>query len=460
MDLVIRNGKVVTHSETFAAAIGIDGGKIVAIAPAEMMPRAERVIDAGGKYVLPGAIDLHTHIAYGEYFQIPFAKTVPTETGTAALGGVTSVATYMRRVKTGLLRHLDELKRDFENNSYIDGFFHMMVADEVNLEQIAEASARGISGFKFMMGYKGPQAAALGIPPIDDGFVLEGFKRIKKLGFPFYGMTHCENIDISLWLRKSIEASGRQDAKAWFDTRPNFVEEECIHRAIFLARVAGCPLYIVHNTIRESVDIIARAKAEGLKVIMETCPQYLTHNNDDLVPVIRDNPVFANVNPPLRGKADNERLWEAIRDGVVDTIGSDHVCVTRELKGKDMWKAPMGLGNCTQLILPVMLSEGVNKGRISLEKVVEVCSYNPARVFGLYPRKGTVAVGSDADLVIVDMDKRVKFSHTMTTSLCDWNIYEDWDFLGYPVTTLVRGEIVADAGKLVGKPGHGRYLYH
>ena len=225
MDLVIKNCKVVTHSETTAAAIGVDGGKIVAIAPAQMMPEAKRVIDAGGKHVLPGVIDLHTHIAYGEYFQIPFAKTVPTETGTAALGGVTTVATYLRRVQTGLLPHLDGLKRDFETNSYIDGFFHMMVADEANLGQIADASRRGIFGFKFMMGYKGPQAAALGIPAIDDGFVLEGFNRIRELGFPSYGMTHCENIDIALWLRKPIEASGRQDAKAWFDTRPNFVEE-------------------------------------------------------------------------------------------------------------------------------------------------------------------------------------------------------------------------------------------
>lgn len=458
MDLVIKNCLVVTHSETVSASLGIDGGKIVAIAPAEMMPSAARTIDAQGKHVLPGAIDPHTHIAYGEYFQIPFAKTVPSETGACALGGVTTVASYMRRVKTGLLTHIDDLKRDFEENSYIDGFFHMMVADEVNLDQIGDGPAHGIHGFKFMMGYKGPQAAALGIPAIDDGFVLEGFRRIRELGYPNYGMVHAENIDIALWLRKGIEASGRQDAKAWFDTRPNFVEEECIHRAIFLAKVAGCPLYIVHNTIGESVDIIARAKAEGVKVVMESCPQYLTHNNDELVPVIRDNPVFANVNPPLRGKWDNERLWEGIKNGVVDTMGSDHVCVTRELKGKDMWKAPMGLGNCTQLILPVLLSEGVNKGRIPLEKVVEVTSYNAARVFGLYPQKGTIAVGSDADLVIVDMDKKVKFSHTMSSSLCDWNIYEDWDFKGFPVATLVRGEVVAQDGKLVGKPGHGRYV--
>jgi dihydroorotase (multifunctional complex type) len=459
VDLVIKNGKVVTHSETVSAAIGIDKGKVVAIAPEGFLPSAGKVIDAGGKYVLPGAIDLHTHMAYGEYFNIPFSQTVLTETGAAALGGVTTAAIYLRRVKTGLLTHIDDLKRDFEANSYIDGFFHMMVADEANLEQIEKAPDYGIYGFKFMMGYKGPQAEALGIPAIDDGFVLDGFRRVSKLGFPSRGMVHAENIDIVLRLRKTIEAQGRQDARAWFDTRPNFVEEECIHRAIFLAKVSGCPLYIVHNTIKESVDIISRAKAEGINVVMETCPQYLTHNSEQPVPVIKENPVFANVNPPLRGKEDNERLWEGIRDGVIDTIASDHVSVTRELKGKDMWKAPMGIGNATQMILPVMISEGVNKNRIPLEKVAEVCSYNPARVFGFYPRKGTIAVGSDADLAIVDLEKKVKFTSEMSTSLCDWSIWEGWEFKGFPVGTIIRGEVVVEDSKLVGKPGYGRYLF-
>ncbi len=459
MDLVIKNGKVVTHSETVSAAIGVDNGKVVAITPEELLPSADRVIDAHGKYILPGAVDLHTHMASGEYFNIPFSETAPKETGAAALGGVTTAAVYLRRVKTGLLTHVDDLKRDFEANSYIDGFFHMMVADEANLGQIEKAPDHGIFGFKFMMGYKGPQAEALGIPPIDDGFVLDGFRRVRRLGFPSRGMVHAENIDIVLWLRKSIEAEGRQDARAWFDTRPNFVEEECIHRALFLAKVAHCPLYIVHNTIRESVDIIARAKAEGIDVVMETCPQYLTHTSDHPVSVIEENPVFANVNPPLRGKEDNERLWQGIRDGVVDTIASDHTSVTRELKGKDMWKAPMGIGNASGMILPVMISEGVNKNRIPLEKVAEVCSYNPARVFGFYPRKGTISIGSDADLVIVDMEKKVKFTSKMSTSLCDWSIWEGWEFKGFPVGTIIRGEVVAEEGKLVGKPGYGRYLY-
>lgn len=459
MDLVIKNGRVVTHSETVSAGIAIEHGKIAAIAPEGMLPPARKVIDASGMYVLPGLIDLHVHMAYGEYFDIPFAKTALMESGAAALGGVTTTGSYMRRVKTGLLTHFQQLKEDFESNSYVDGIFHMMVADEANLQQIERAPSHGIYGFKFAMGYKGPQADALGIPAIDDGFVYEGFRKVAKLGLPARAMVHAENIDIAIRLRMAIEAQGRQDPTAWFDTRPNFVEEECIRRALFLAKVTACPLYIVHNTIKESVDIIAHAKAEGIDVIMETCPQYLTHTSEDPVAVIRENPVFSNANPPLRGKADTARLWEAIKSGLVDTMASDQAACTKELKGTDLWKAPMGFGNITQMILPVMLSEGVNKNRIPIERVADVCSYRPAKVFGLYPRKGTIAIGSDADLVIADLNKKVRYTPDMSPSLADWSIWDGWEFTGYPVSTILRGEVIVEDGQLVGKPGFGRYLH-
>ena len=232
-----------------------------------------------------------------------------------------------------------------------------------------------------------------------------------------------------------------------------------MYRCLFLAKVSKCPLYIVHITIKEGADIINKAKAEGINVIAETCPQYLTHNSEEPVPVIKENPTFAVVNPPLRGKEDNERLWQAIKDGVIDCIGSDQAVATKKLKGNDMWKAPMGLGNITQMILPVMLSEGVNKNRISLEKVVEVCCQNPAKVFGLYPRKGTISANSDADLVIVDLNKKVKFTPQMSPSLCDWSIYDGWEFKGWPVCTILRGKVIAEEGKIVVQPGNGRYLF-
>ncbi len=457
MDLVIKNGKIVTPNEIISAGIAIDKGKIVAIASEELLPAADKTIDASGKHVLPGLVDVHHHSGYAEAFE----QTCMTETKAAALGGVTTVGIFDTiRFYGGrqIVGAFDEYKKAFEDNAVADGIFHLMVKREETLAGIPECYERGITGFKFSIGYKGPQAEPGAKPELDDGFVLEAFRIIAKLGWPAKAMVHAENIDIALRLRAALEH--RQDARVWHDSRPNFVEEECIRRLIFLAEVAGCPLYVVHNTIAEAVDIFVKAKAERkIPIIMETCPQYLTHNTEEpLPPVLRDNPTFANVNPPLRGKKDNEALWQGIKDGVVDTIAADQSPMTKATKGKDMWGGRiMGTGNGTQMILPVMLSEGVNKGRISLEKVVEVCCHNPARIFGIYPQKGTIRVGSDADIVIVDMDKKVKFTATMSPSLCDWSIYEGWEFKGFPVLTMLRGDVTMEEGKVVGKPGIGRY---
>ena len=383
-----------------------------------------------------------------------------TETKAAALGGVTTVGMFGMFPDTPQ-RDLEEVfggwRQDFEANSVTDGLLHRIVLSDLALSEIPKCVELGIASFKFLMGYKGPQAETMGIPRegIVDGFVFEAFKIISNMGWPARAMVHAENIDISLRLRKGLEH--RQDARVWHDSRPNFVEEECINRAIFLARVAECPLYIVHNTIAESVAIFVRAKSEGVDVVAETCPQYLTHNSEEPVPLLKDNPVLAVVNPPLRGKKDNEKLWQGIRQGVINTIGSDHAPHKREAKGTDVWKTLPGSGNITQMILPVMLSEGVNKNRIPIEKVVEVCCQNPAMAFGLYPRKGTISVGSDADIVIADLDKKVRWTPELSPSDCDWSIYDGWEFKGWPVLTVIRGNIIAEDGKIVGKPGMGRY---
>ena len=453
MDLIIKNGKIVSPSGIVASNIVIDKGKIVGITTEDLLPPAANVIDAAGKYILPGVIDPHTHPA----FKIPFERSVLTETQAAALGGVTTFTIYIRAVKTGLLPLFDQYKDAFEANAVTDGFYHIKVADEASLNEIARCPDFGITGFKFDLGYKGPQAEKMGIPSIDDGFLFDGFERVSQVGLPARGMVHAENADILLRLGKRL--AHRQDVRVWHDSRPNFVEEECIRRCLFLAKVTRCPLYVVHNTIREAVNIFAEAKSQGIDVIAETCPQYLTHNSEEPVTIIKDNPTFAVVNPPLRGKEDNETLWRGIRDGIIDCIGSDQAPVTKEQKGKDMWTAPMGVGNITQLILPVMLSEGVNKNRIPLEKVAEVCCYNPAKAFGLYPRKGTINVGSDADIVICDLEKKVKFNLQMSPSNCDWNIYDGWEFKGWPICTILRGKVIAEDGKIVAKPGVGRYLF-
>ncbi len=327
------------------------------------------------------------------------------------------------------------------------------------MDDIPKCPEIGINSFKFMPGYKGPQAELSGIPPADDGWLFLGFEKVSKLGSNVWAMVHAENADIMVALRKRLENSGRNDPTVWQDTRPNFVEAEKIASCINIAKAAGCRLYIAHVTTGEGVDVLARAKAEGLEVTGEALVQHLTHTSDEPVPLVKENPTLGLTNPPLRDRASIEKLWQGIRNGVIDTTASDSVLLTLAEKGDNVWHSPPGLGNTMEMILPVMLSEGVNKRNLPLEKVAEVCSFNAAKIFGIYPQKGMVAVGSDADLVIVDLSKRVKVAPDMLHSACDWTIYDGWEFTGWPVVTIFQGEVVMQEGKILAEPGIGNCLF-
>jgi dihydroorotase-like cyclic amidohydrolase len=283
---------------------------------------------------------------------------------------------------------------------------------------------------------------------------------ISKLGPPSLAACHTENIDIHLMLRDELIAQGRKDFKVWNESRPPFVEAECMRRAIYLAKNAICPLYIPHITIAEGVDIIAEARSNGVNVVGETCPQYLTHNNDEPAQVLLDHPACGCVNPPLRDKASNKRLWEGLRDGIIQCVGSDLAPTTLAMKGDNIWEAPMGLGNTSELLLPVLLSEGVNKGRISLEQVARICALNPAQVFGLYPRKGRLEEGADADIVIIDLEKRATVSPESLHSMCDWTIYDGWELKGWPTHTILHGKLIVENGEPlpINPAGQGQYI--
>lgn len=455
VELVIKNGLVVTADRATRAGIAVNKGKIVAVAAEEYLPEAQKTVDAMDKYVLPGLVDPHFHVS----FLIPYEESLRTETRAAAAGGVTTIGLFAPFAGgEGIISPFENLKKGYEENATVDAFFHAFVRDSLAIEDIPTAPGIGITSFKFSLGYKGVQAQMLKTVPIDDGLIFEGFEKIATLKTSARAMVHTENIDIALRLGERLMNQGRNDMAAWNDSRPAFVEGECLSRCLYLARVTGCPLYVVHMTIAQGVEMVARAKAQGIDVVAETCPQYLTHNSEEPVPLLKENPALANVNPPLRDKASNEKLWEGIRKGVIDCIGSDQSLSTNKQKGDDIWNAPMGLGNMTEMILPVMLSQGVNKGRVSLEKLVEVCCTNPARVFGIYPKKGTIAVGSDADLVIVDPNKKVRVSAELLHSACDWTIYDGWEFTGWPIMTFLRGQLIVQQGTILVKQGCGRYV--
>ncbi|MBI4318789.1 MAG: amidohydrolase family protein [Chloroflexi bacterium] len=465
MDLAIVNGRIVSPTGITSAALGIHQGKIVAIASGEYLPHADATIDAAGRHVLPGVLDVHCHEDFPPSPPFaPWSLIAKTESKAAALGGVTTMGFFTRPFEgEDIAEALDVYRSTWEENAVLDCVFHMMVVNEARKNGMGKlASDHGITSFKFLVGYKGPQAAVQGSPGLDDGFIFDGLRRVaqlKKQGWPALAMVHAENADIIPLLRK--EVAGRYDVRAWHDSRPNFVEAECMSRFVYLASIAQCPLYVVHVTIAEGVDIIARAIAEGKDVIGETCPQYLTHNHDNLTALMNQKPVFTVVNPPIRAKEDNERLWQGIRDGTITVVASDTAPNKAALKDVGMWSegfVPMGLGANSALILPVLLSEGVNKRGLPLERVVEVTAYNPARYFGLYPAKGTIEVGSDADIVVVDLDREVTWRPELSPSNVDWSIYDGWHFKGLPVLTIARGRVVMEERRVVGKPGDGKYI--
>jgi len=454
-DLLIHGGEVVTPEGVSRADIAVTGGKIQSIGEASSMPKATRQIDASGRFVMAGIIDPHAHLGYMETLE-----AAQTETRAAACGGVTCLGVYILALKDGILKQFDRFKKEFEEKSFVDGFWHLMVIDALTTSEIALCPKEiGLTSFKFNMGYKGPHADLIGITATDDGAVFKGFRMIHELGPPSLAACHTENIDIHLMLRDELIAQGRKDFQVWNESRPPFVEAECMRRAIYLAKNAGCPLYIPHITIAEGVDIVAEALQEGLNVTGETCPQYLTHNNEEPAQVLIDHPACGCVNPPLRDHASNARLWEGIQQGIIKCVGSDLAPTTLEMKGDDIWNAPMGLGNNSELLLPVMLSEGVNKGRISLEQLTEVCSYNPASAFGLLPDKGTLSVGADADIVIVDLEEERTVSVDSLRTMCDWSIYDGWTLKGWPTHTVLRGQVIVEDGEPVPlSTGQGKYV--
>jgi dihydropyrimidinase len=293
-----------------------------------------------------------------------------------------------------------------------------------------------------------------GTLPADDGIIYLALEAVKKLGPPAMEMVHCENYYIINKLQERLMNEGRKDFAAWTDSRPSFTEEEAMRRAMFIAETLDAPLYIPHMSIKEGVGLVVHQKARGFNVVAEVCPHHLTMTKHE------KKGWLAKVTNPLRENEDIEALWKGIKDGVVECVGSDHVPYSLKYKLEtDIWDIHGAGFQGTATVLPVMLSEGVNKGRIPIERIVDVCCSNPAKVFGIFPKKGTIQIGSDADLVIVDLNKEVTVTAPMLHSVSDLTLYEGWKFKGWPVMTISRGKIIMENGEILGKPGHGKYLH-
>jgi dihydropyrimidinase len=447
LDVIVRGGEVVSPRGIVRADVGIADGKIVAVGD-DLPGRAKRVIDAEGKHVLPGVIDPHVHMTSA-------GKTVEQscieETPSMLAGGVTTCLHFCQSYDS----YLPVFERDREavnRCSLVDVGFHAMLMKEIHLEELPRYHREhGVSSYKLFFAAGGAELYP-GTQAVDDGFLYRGFREIAKLGDGVTAMAHCENWEIANALAAELEAEGRTDAAAWSDSRPDFCEEEGIRRAIFLAGLNRCPLYIVHASTAEAAGLVERAAVDGHRVVAETCPHYLTFH--------RDHPdvIRAKYNPAVKEEHDLDGLWKGLRDGWISTLGSDHIPVRakdKDLTGKDIWTARGGTpGSGT--ILPVLLSEGVNRGRLSIEQVAAVSSENVAKVFGLWPRKGAVAPGADADIVLVDLARAVTV--TPEQFHLDYVLYDGWQIKGWPTLAMLRGEVAMEDGEITAEHGVGRYV--
>ena len=337
-------------------------------------------------------------------------------------------------------------------NSFIDFKFHAYLFTDEQVEEIPQLIKEGITSVKLFLNHSEESAGKKGYRAINLGFVYKVMEIMAGYGPPALVQAHCEQRDIIDFLYHRLEAQGRKDFPAWSEARPAICETMHAFCLGLISLETGCPVYIVHVSSRETVDAIRYLRQKGAKVYAETCPHYLTLTRDTSMGVL------ARMEPPLRSEADVEGLWRAVADGTFDTIGSDHVPLPRRQKEEDgLWKGTPGVGGIGT-ILPLMMTEGVNKGRITIGRLVELTAENPARIFGIYPRKGVLSPGSDADIVIIDPNKEWVLSADSLKSRSDYSIYEGRAMKGKAVKTFVRGKLVAEDGELVAESPLGEYI--
>jgi len=415
----------------------IEGETISRISPG--LPRsADRILDAEDRLVLPGAVDVHVHPVYLDDLE---ASSIA-----AAHGGITTLIHFAyAKPGNGLVETIRRFREEGEAGSFLDFALHGGIFDPANqADEIPAAVAEGVTSFKMFMTY-----AKLGWMT-DDYQLMRVFDMLGRIGG--MGMVHAENGLATDYLEDRSLAEGMDPVRAFVDTRPSILEAEAIGRAIAMAQVAGCPLYIPHVSARLAADEIARAKGRGFGVYAETCPQYLTLTNEDL---LRQRALL-KIGPPLRTDDDRSALWAALAGGTIDTVASDHAPKAKSAEDA-FFDAPYGSPQI-ETLLPLLYHGGVVEGRLSLQRLVEVTSETPAKLFGLYPGKGALLPGSDADLVIFDPEEEWTIERANQHSNASYTAYEGRRIRGRVSLTIQRGEPIVEAGELKGRPGRGRFL--
>jgi len=452
MRTLIKNGTVVTAVDRYEGDVLIEDEQVALIGTA-IDVAADKVIDAAGKYVLPGGIDVHTHL------DMPFGGSTSADdfqTGTiaAAFGGTTSVVDFAIQYKGQTLHHAWETwMKKAEGKAAIDYGFHMIMTD-LNDQTEAEMDAlvrQGVTSFKLFMAYRG-------VFMLDDGSIFKALLRTGQNGGTI--CMHAENGDVIDVLVQRALAAGHTAPKYHALTRPPRAEAEATHRAIALAEIADVPIYIVHLSAAEALEMVTEARDRGLHAYAETCPQYLFLSYDNYEEPGFDGAKYV-MSPPLRARQTQEQLWRGLAFNDLQCVSTDHCpfCMKeqKELGKDDFSKIPNGAPGI-ETRMSLVYDGGVRAGRISLNRFVELTSTSPAKIFGLFPRKGTIAPGSDADIVVFDPDRTMTLSAKTLHMNVDYNPYEGRQVTGAADTVLSRGRVIIENGAFTGRPGSGNFL--
>ncbi|MDZ7702616.1 MAG: amidohydrolase family protein [Halobacteriales archaeon] len=459
-DLRVVNARVVTPAGEIDGGVAAADGEIVAVGADRNLPDADRTIDAEGNYLVPGFIDPHVHWGLSRYeyeYHEGLAHDFETETRGAVHGGVTTVVNFLLQ-REPYLPDMDYFVEAGESNSYIDFAYHAIVHQDHHVEEIEALAEAGVRSFKVFFNWYKHASPELGIDHSDAGRVYRVLDTVSEIPNGVV-MFHAENEDLAIEKRRELQEAGRNDLPAWTEASPNICEAMPIEQIGRMTEYTDSRAYIVHMSTGEGVDICERFQEQGVNLHAETLPAFLCHTYDD------DLGVWGKISPPLRGEASKQRLWEGLRTGVVDYVGTDHCPHKIAFKEKDggqygdMWDAIPGDNNGIEYLLPVMVSEGVNKNRLSMERLVEVCAANNAKRWGLYPSKGALVEGSDADMVLVDLEKSAvvddDFYHTMEPG---YSTFHGWELTGLPTHTIVGGEVVVEDDELQVEKGGRNYL--
>ena len=457
LDLTIKNAKACTSSDIFECDIGIKDEKIVLLEK-NMKQSSKKIFDAKDRFVLPGGIDGHCHIDQPMKDGSVCADNFESGTKSAVFGGTTTVIPFAVQYKGDSLRKVIKDYHDkADGNCYADYAFHTIIADankKVLNQELPAIIKDGYSHFKIYMTYDDLK--------LNDREILDVLSIANKEKAVV--MIHAENHECISWLTEKLESEGKTHTKYHSNARPDIVEAEATNRAISLSRLTNTPILFVHISSKEAIDAIRTAQSKGFKILAETCPQYLFLTKDHLDQEDFEGAKFV-CSPPPRTKDDQKEVWKAIQNGTFDVFSSDHCpFYFKGKKGKDLKgtnasfsKIPNGCPGL-ETRLPLLFSEGVLKNKISINKFVEITSSKPAKIYGLYPRKGSILIGADADLVIWDTKLKKIIKNKDLNHSVDYTPYENMEVNAWPNTILCRGSVVVEEGQLKIKKGHGQFL--